>query len=329
MRMPWVGVGVAAVLSLCWSRPALADSAAAEALYQQGKQLGEAGDWRAACPKFLGSYKLDKQLGTLLNLANCRAQEGRVATAWARYNEALEWAQQRQDERTDWIIQQRDRLAQRLPRLVVEVIDPVPTLTVWRGDQQIIPETYGVPLPLDPGTHTITIKRGELSLSEQTVTIAEKEERRIEVNLAAVDAAHAPPPPPPPPPPSQPEIRPKAAPYDPTQRTIGFVVGGVGGAAVLAAGGFGLAALAKRAEANAPDACVGSLCSPRGLAAAQDGAAFADASQWLGIGGLAVLAVGATVLLTAPSADTAAVTGVWLHPLAVPAGAGVGAAVTF
>ena len=320
--------GLGALSWVLCSGVALADSAAAEVLYQQGKQLGADGDWKAACPKFAGSYKLDKQLGTLLNLANCREQEGRVASAWARYNEALEWAQSKGDDRLKWIVEQRDRLVARLPRLTVVVTRPAPGLSVWRGEERVIAETYGVALPLDPGEHILAVKRGPQLLGEQKVTVGEGQQRRVELDLAAVAAAH-PAPIVAPRPPSRPPTIPRP-PYDPTQRNLGFIVGGVGATAVLIAAGLGAAALVKKGEADEADACVNKLCAPEGLQAAKDGATFADVSQWVGIGGLAALAIGATVLLTAPSEQEQALGGrAWLSPWVSPDSAGVGVMATF
>ena len=65
--------------------PAMADTrdpAAAEALFEAGRQAATRGDWTTACPKFAESQRLDPAPGTLLNLADCEEHLGHLASAW-------------------------------------------------------------------------------------------------------------------------------------------------------------------------------------------------------------------------------------------------------
>src|SRR6185312_13115774 len=103
--------------------PARADgeSAAAEALFQQGKSLVEQKQWDEACPKFAASYKLDKTLGTLLNLADCEEHQTRIASAWAHWGEAVELAEKTGDKRVGFATERRDALVKRLPMIRVDV----------------------------------------------------------------------------------------------------------------------------------------------------------------------------------------------------------------
>ena len=74
---------VLAAACLCGPVVARADNqAAAEALFRKAKALATDGEWAEASPKFAASFELDEQLGTLMNLADCREHLGKLATAW-------------------------------------------------------------------------------------------------------------------------------------------------------------------------------------------------------------------------------------------------------
>lgn len=266
----------------------------AEALFRAAKDLTKANDWAAACPKFEASYELDPQLGVLMNIADCYEHEGKTATAWARWNAAEEWAKREADDRLAYIQERREKLVPRLPKMIVRVEHPVDQLAIQRGEVPVPPATYGLEVPVDPGTVVVTVRRGEQILEQKEVTAREAELVEVRFDLAAIAAAH---------PPAADEPAPGA--YDPTQRNVGIIIAAVGGAAVLVAGGLEIGALVKKGQAEEPDACVNRFCAPDGLADVESAATLAEAGQWVGIAGLATLAVGITVLLTAPDEPSA------------------------
>lgn len=283
------------------------DGAAADALFQQAKTLTEAKRWAEACPKFEASYKLDKTLGTLLNLADCEEHVDRLAGAWAHWGEAVELAQKTGDKRADFAAGHRAALTPRLPMIRIDASAEKTTLEVYRDGVKIDPAAYAVPLPSDPGKHVITARRGAETLAQRDVVAKEASTVVVALDLAAIEKAA-----PPPVAPALPQS---------SYRTAGFVVGGFGVATVAVAGGLEIAALVAKGSAGAPGACVNHLCTPTGIDAINRARTLATAGQWVGIGGILVSAVGVTLVLTAPrpaARPPLTVTG-W----ATPSGAGL------
>lgn len=287
------------------------DAAAADQLYKEGKALAKKGDYAAACPKFEASYGLDRGLGALINLADCHEQVGKLASAWAEFNEAHDLAKRTKDDRAKYAAERRDKLEPRLPKLRINVRNPVSSLAVYRGEAQIEAATFGAALALDPGEVVVSVRRGDQTLKSETVTAKESQIATVELDLAAIDAefpAPAPAPPPtatttaPPPPPPAPRPLPPSG----SQKTIGYVVGGVGVAALITAGVLEGLALSKKSKADEPDQCVNGYCSPNGFQTIEDAKRLATIGQWVGIGGVLFTAVGATLVLTAPSSKETA-----------------------
>src|SRR5258708_17658401 len=63
------------------------NSAAAEALFEDGRRLMTEGRYGEACSKLEESQRLDPGLGTQFHLANCWQRSGRTASAWALFRE--------------------------------------------------------------------------------------------------------------------------------------------------------------------------------------------------------------------------------------------------
>jgi hypothetical protein len=109
-----------------------------------------------ACPRLERSYKLDAAPGTLLNLAVCHEAIGKTATAWNEFRDTVTIA--KRENRNDRLTFAQKRLK--------ELDGKISTLTVtdqaresgleWRLDGvKVGVESFGIALPIDPGTHTI------------------------------------------------------------------------------------------------------------------------------------------------------------------------------
>src|SRR5262245_57391445 len=149
---------VASVLTstAAWSQ--VRDPAAAEALFRAGREAAERGDHRAACAKFGESNRLDPAVGTVLNIAICEEQLGRLAAAWQHYQEAIQGLPP-SDDRLPLALERAKNLEQRVPRLTIRLASSAPSGTrVYRGEVELGPASFGVPLPLDPGSYVFAVE---------------------------------------------------------------------------------------------------------------------------------------------------------------------------
>ena len=133
-------------------------AAVAEALYRQARDLMATGKYDEACPKLAQSQQLDPATGTLLNLAACHEKQGKLATAWLEYSDALVAA--RRDAREDRVQYARDRAAElelklsRLTLLLAPNAD-TPGLAIELDGASVGSAVFGAPTPVDPGKHSV------------------------------------------------------------------------------------------------------------------------------------------------------------------------------
>ena len=83
------------------AEPTTAPKPIAIRLFEDATSLFESGKFAQACDKWAESQRLDPQLGTLVHLADCYVKLGKTASAWALFQEAVEIATQRGDDRLE------------------------------------------------------------------------------------------------------------------------------------------------------------------------------------------------------------------------------------
>ena len=138
--------------------PTSQDKAAAEALFLQANALMAQGKTEAACGKWAASQQLDPAVGTLLFLGDCYEKLGRTASAWATFAEASSLADREGQTARKHIADLRAAaLRPQLSSIVVTIAPDgsVPGLTVRRDGVELPPDSWGSPVPLDPGTHVL------------------------------------------------------------------------------------------------------------------------------------------------------------------------------
>jgi hypothetical protein len=297
------------------------DKATAQALFEAGKKLMDDGNYAEACPKLAESQRLDPGGGTLLNLALCHEKEGKTATAWSEFKEALGVA--RADGRDDRVKFATDHIAAvepRLSRLVVTVgaDAKIPGLAVTVDGTQIGEPAWGIATPFDPGPRRVAATAPGREPWENTIKLgAEADQQTVAVPLLAqastpaVSTATATPAgsstttPPPAGPPSDDGA--SAESDGSTQRVAGYVVGAAGLVSVVVGGVFG--GLAMSLEGDAEDAgCTDETCpTPEALGYSNDAGTDATLANVFVFGGIGLVAVGLIVVLAAPDDSQEAV----------------------
>jgi hypothetical protein len=265
------GVAGAAILALslvaATERTARADGsgngAAAQALFDEGKKQMAAGHYDRACASFEQSQKLDPAVGTLLNLANCYEKAGKTASAWTTWVEVQSVAVRAGRADAERVAKERaDALVKRLSKLTISAAsaDKQPGLEVTRDGVTVGTAELGLPIPVDPGPHTIAAKAPGRKSRETRITVTSGTEPRVvvpelgpEPTADAPAVAPVPRKPEEPPPPAASEPQPSSPSH--TRRTVGLVVGGFGVVAAAAGGVF--AVLTKNKDNAADKLCTG------------------------------------------------------------------------
>jgi hypothetical protein len=173
------------------AEPSAADKATATQLFREGRALLEQGRTGQACRKLEESQRLDPGGGTLLNVALCHEREGRTATAWAEFTEALGIA--RRDNRPLRIEFARTHIAQlesMLSRLSIEVppAADLPDLEIRRDGGVVGRAAWGSPVPVDPGDHLIEVAAPGKVAWKQVVSLGPNTDSKSIVVPALPDA---------------------------------------------------------------------------------------------------------------------------------------------
>lgn len=299
-RLAW---GLFVVALVASPRVARADDhAIAEALFQAGKSLMNEGKIDEACPKLQESQRIEPGGGTLLLLGMCHQQQGKLASAVAELRSAQSMA--RRDHRLD-----REKLA---TKHLAELEGKVSTVLVRTANRDatlrvdgtvVSAEVASVPLPIDPGAHTIEVSaKGKKTRVVKLTVGAVAENRTLDVPaledepVAKEPTREAP----------KPERGAAPPPGDPgaTQRIVGWSLVGAGAVAVGVGAVFGVKAIGDNADAK--DACDPARCtSAEGLAKNDDARASATVANVVVGLGLAVVTTGIVVVLLAPKASAA------------------------
>jgi hypothetical protein len=150
---------------------------AAQAIFDRAIELMDQGKYDEACPRFQDVVRLvPAGLGAKLRVAECHERAGQLATAWSKYvlaeNAAVAAGQQ---ERAAFARERAAALKPKLSRLVIRVPDALRAtegLTVQRDGAAVTSAEWGLPVPVDAGTHTVVVRAPKKTPWETSLVVA-------------------------------------------------------------------------------------------------------------------------------------------------------------
>ena len=164
--------------------PGTEQRAMAEALFFAGRSLMEAGRYAEACTKLAESYRLDRASGTLLNLAVCHEKEGKVASAWGEFRQAIPEAQSAaRSDREELARTHAAALEQELSFVTFSVPAEtlVPGLEIVRNGVAIQAAAWTTELPVDPGEVQVLLRAPGYTPTLQTLKIGRGQHRTMTI----------------------------------------------------------------------------------------------------------------------------------------------------
>ena len=286
------------------AEPSEGGAAAAESLFQEARKLMDAKRYSEACPKLVASQKIAPAVGTLLNLADCYERAGQLASAWARFHEAIALAQRL--GRPDREKTAKDRADKLEPRLIkLTIVSQEKDVEVKLDGNVLDAAALGTPVPVDPGKHSIEAAAKGKKPFSTTVDVSDRA-RSPSVEIPALDA--------------DPEATKSSSggstgrssgvaqgveeqtSGSSTQRVVSYVAMGLGVVGLGVGTVFGL-----RTSSTWKDAmthCTGVECDRTGVTLATDAKNAGTVSTISFIAGGALLAGGAVLFFTSPSASS-------------------------
>lgn len=240
-----IALSVLSLPSQALAQTSAEKAASAQALFDEGLRLLNAGQPVPACPKLAASQKLDPAMGTKFHLARCYEKLGKTASAWALFVESGDEA--RAAKRQDLEQSARKHAADLAPKLARMTILVSPAmasldgLKIRRDGIMLEKAVWDVPMPVDPGEHFLTATAPGKTAWESKPVVAQAS-KIVEVTIPRLEDT--------PKAPVLATVEP-VAPVAVEKRSVGPALA-LGGVTVVAAGvGAALFAISKGKESDA------------------------------------------------------------------------------
>jgi PEGA domain-containing protein len=198
----------------------------ARAQFQRAIELEQAGNYSTALEQFrdVGQVRMTPQVR--FHIASCEEKLGRLVTALGGYQLAFADADSVGEDFKSEVTAAVTRLEASIPKLVIVRGTGAEAAEIQLDGVALGASSVGVPVPLDPGPHSVSAKAPGALPFNQTVTIAENEQKTVDVALS----------------PEPEEARQSVGvgpgmPVEPRNpRLIPYVIGGVGIASLIGSG---------------------------------------------------------------------------------------------
>lgn len=305
-RAALVAIAFAGALTTSRARaegPSAADQTLAQTLFDEAVKLMDQGHFADACPKLAESQHLDPGGGTLINLGFCRQNEGKLASAWAAYNEAL--SQAIHDGRKDRETAARvhvDELDGKVAKLTVDVTDAArktDQIEIRIDGTAVRQAAWGVLSPIDRGAHAIVVTAP--GKKEFRTSIVVQDDGTVQ-HVSIPGLADAP---------IVVDREPTGERHASGLATVGWVTGAVG-VAILGSGVVtGVLAIDQRHKSDAE--CPQNHCTAAGVAFNDQAKTYAWLSDF-GVGiGLAAIVTGIVFIVASPKGSARVVPAISAH----------------
>ncbi len=141
----------------------------AATLFDSGRAAFKAGDFDTACPAFAKSYQLEPVLGTLLNWATCLEKQGHIATAWLRFNDAIEWAGRTHEAEREQFAREHAKALR--PSVSWLSVSSASDLEARVDGKPVHVSAVPVSLPVELGAHELSVERDGYEPWSQKVNV--------------------------------------------------------------------------------------------------------------------------------------------------------------
>ena len=268
--------------------PSPAELKKARAQFQRGIELEQASNWSEALQQFreVGQVRMTPQVR--FHIAYCEEGLGRLVTALGGYELAQGEADQVGSDFKNEVDTAVTSLRARIPKLFIERGSGADAALVQLDGVDLGASSVGVEVPLDPGPHSVGATAPGFLPFSATVELKEREVTRVTLELTPEPADQAG---------RTPAQVVVVTPPPAPNRTVPYVIGGVGIAAVVTSGVF--FALRQATAAELDKDCPNHDQCPESNKPTYDRLKTYNAATWItGTIGIAGIGTAAVLILT-------------------------------